>query len=133
MPLTSKDLLTHRKPQQQQLQPRNAGDNDQHGGGGRGPSCKNTNFYGLPRRPPPKNEEGILVSPLLSGGGGGGGKRKFKSGSRRRGPLPFMAELFSYLNVAETAAAMGGDELLHSGKIIEERGTEASSLAQVLG
>ena len=44
-----------------------------------------------------------------------------------------MGELFSYLNVAETA--MGGDELLvlQSGNIIGERGTEASSLPQVLG
>ena len=53
--------------------------------------------------------------------------------ARRDGALPFMGELFSYLNVAETA--MGGDELLvlQSGNIIGERGTEASSLPQVLG
>ena len=119
MLLTSDDLLTHRRSQQQQ--PRN-------GGRGHGSSCDPANFYGRP-----KNEEGILVSPLSSGGGGGGGggKRKLKLEEQ---PSPFMGELFSYLNVAETAtaAAMGGDELPpHSGNIIEERRTEASSLAQV--
>ena len=117
MLLTSDDLLTHRRSQQQQQQqqPRN-------GGRGHGSSCDPANFYGRP-----KNEEGILVSPLSSGGGGG--KRKLKLEEQ---PSPFMGELFSYLNVAETAAAMGGDELPpHSGNIIEERRTEASSLAQV--
>ena len=50
-----------------------------------------------------------------------------------------MGELFSYLNVAETAPAAramcgNDDELLrHTSNIIEDGITEASSMAQVLG
>ena len=122
-------------------------DDDQRIGlGGDGLSCNPANFYSSSRLRP-KNEEGILVSPLSSGdgdGGGGDGKRKLKSSRRPlslplclRPQFPFMGELFSYLNVAETAAAAeatggsggGEDELLHGGNIIEARGTttEASS------
>ena len=144
VPLTSEDPLTRRRPQrqpQQQQRPRHGGDDDQRSVS----PCTPANFYGRP----PKNEEGILVSPLSSGGDCGG-KRKLKSSRRVVRPLslppslpspqfPFMGELFSYLNVAETAPAAramcgNDDELLrHTSNIIEDGITEASSMAQVLG